>query len=78
MRAAIASNPGGDSAEAVVADINAILNPADHYGGRMSFRYVAPFSIVLVVVFGALYLRDRAAGGYAVEKIDADAADVEA
>jgi hypothetical protein len=36
----------------------------------MSFRYVAPFSIVIIVVFGVLYLRDRAAGGYRVESLD--------
>jgi len=35
----------------------------------MSFRYVAPFSIVIIIVFGVLYLRDRAAGGYKAETI---------
>jgi fucose permease len=73
LRMAIGSSPGGDAADAVVADIQAILNPADNYGGRMSFRYVAPFSVVIIVVFGVLFIRDRASGGYAVEKIGADA-----
>jgi hypothetical protein len=70
LRTAIGSNPGGDDADAVVSDIQAILNPADNYGGRMSFRYVAPWSVVIILVFGILYLRDRAGGGYKVETIE--------
>ena len=69
LRIAISNNPGGDSADEVVGEIKAVLNPADNYGGRMSFRYVAPFSVVIIVVFGIMYLRDRKAGGYAVETI---------
>jgi hypothetical protein len=46
-----------------------ILNPAENYGGLMSFRYVAPIAIVLVVVFGAMYLVDKKKGGYKAEKI---------
>lgn len=69
LRDAVKLNPGGNNADAVVSEIEAILDPADNYGGRMSFRYVAPFSIVIIIVFGVLYLRDRKAGGYAVESI---------
>ena len=46
-----------------------ILNPAENYGGLMSFRHVAPFAIILVVVFGAMYLVDKKKGGYKAEKI---------
>ncbi len=67
LRIAISNNPRGDSADEVVEEIKAVLNPADNYGGRMSFRYVAPFSVVIIVVFGILYLRDKKAGGYKVE-----------
>ena len=70
LRTAISNSPGNDEANAVVDEISAVLNPADNYGGRMSFRYVAPFSIVIIIVFGILYWRDRKAGGYAVETID--------
>ena len=73
LRIAISNNPGGDEASAVVKDISAVLNPADNYGGRMSFRYVAPFSIIIIIVFGIMYLRDRKVGGYAVETIDGGA-----
>jgi fucose permease len=69
MRMAISSNPGGEAADVVVGDVQGILNPADNYGGRMSFRYIAPWSIIIIIVFGVLYLRDRARGGYAVETI---------
>lgn len=48
----------------------AILGPADNYGGRASFRAILPFTGVLVLVFGLLYLSDRRAGGYRVQKID--------
>ncbi|HUU90906.1 MAG TPA: MFS transporter [Phycisphaerae bacterium] len=37
----------------------AILLPADNAGGLMSFRYVAPLSIVLLVIFGVMFIRDR-------------------
>ena len=46
-----------------------LLEPADNYGGRVSFRAVACLSIVLTVIFGILYFRDRATGGYRAEKI---------
>lgn len=65
LRAAI--GVGGDSDAAKEA--GKILNPADNYGGRMAFRWVAPLSIILIIIFGLLYSRDRAAGGYKVEKI---------
>ncbi len=41
-----------------------LLQPADDYGGIMSFRWVAATSIVIVVIFGFVFLRDRAQGGY--------------
>ena len=54
----------------VVAEIDKILNPANNYGGRMAFRWLAPFAILLIIVFGSLWARDLAAGGYRVEHID--------
>lgn len=49
------------------------LNPAELYGGRISFRYVSALGIILTIVFGILYLRDRMAGGYKAERIGAAA-----
>ncbi|MCK4763960.1 MAG: MFS transporter [Candidatus Aminicenantes bacterium] len=53
----------------VVGKAKAILNPAENFGGRMSFRYTAFLGILLILIFGGLYLRDRARGGYKAEKI---------
>jgi len=65
LRAAISS---GIDAE-VVGKAADILNPADNYGGRMSFRLIAPVSIILIIVFGAMYLGDKRKGGYKAEEI---------
>jgi hypothetical protein len=72
LRSAIGNAPPGEAAAEVVAAIKGVLGPADNLGGRMSFRYVAPFSLFIIIVFGVLYLRDRAAGGYRVEAIAGD------
>jgi hypothetical protein len=69
LRAIIAS----DADAALVADAQAILGPADNYGGKISFRYVVPLSAVLLLIFGGLYARDRSAGGYRIERIGANA-----
>ncbi|MCX5759304.1 MAG: hypothetical protein NTU83_12500 [Candidatus Hydrogenedentes bacterium] len=45
------------------------LDPAELFGGRTSFRWVSALAVVLVIVFGALYLRDVMTGGYKAEKI---------
>ncbi|HSM61585.1 MAG TPA: MFS transporter [Longimicrobiales bacterium] len=67
LRAIIAA----DAAPELVGEAQAILGPADNYGGRISFRYVVPLCGALVIVFGVLYARDRRTGGYRVEKIGA-------
>ena len=35
----------------------------------VSFRYVAALGLILIVVFGLIWLRDRAPGGYKVESL---------
>ena len=69
LRAIIAS----DADAGLVGDAQAILGPADNYGGRISFRWIVPLCGILLVIFGVLYGRDRAAGGYKVESIGATA-----
>lgn len=66
LRAIIDSGADGPA----VAEAQAILGPADNYGGRVSFRYIAPFTALLIVIFGALYLNDRRAGGYRAIRLD--------
>jgi len=67
LRALIAS----DVEAGLVGEAQAILGPADNYGGKISFRYVVPLCGVLLLIFAGLYTRDRRAGGYRVESIGA-------
>jgi MFS family permease len=66
---------GSSPAPALAARANAILGPADNYGGRVSFRYVVPLCGVLALIFGALYVRDRRAGRAAEGRVGAAALD---
>ena len=65
LRGAITCAPKTELAD----NAKELLNPAELYGGRMSFRIVSIMAVVLMVVFGILYASDRAKGGYKVEKI---------
>ncbi len=65
LRAAIAVAPGSEAAKSA----KRILGPAENYGGKISFRRVAPLSIILTIIFGFLYFKDRKAGGYKAETI---------
>jgi len=69
LRAAVKAAP--DSPAGIQAA--ALLKPADEIGTVMSFRWVAASAIILVLVFGILYLRDLAAGGYKPEHIGSTA-----
>jgi fucose permease len=70
LRTIIAS----DADARLVSEAQAILGPADNYGGKISFRWVVPLCGVLVLIFGALWLRDRNAGGYRATSIRGEAA----
>ena len=62
---------GGDAPLAVRA--RAVLGPADNFGGRMSFRWIAPFAAVVAVVFAALFVSDRRRAGASVKRQPAPA-----
>ncbi len=66
LRGAIAVAPNSEAATAA----KNILGPAENYGGKISFRRVAPLSILLTIIFGFMYFRDRKAGGYKAEVIE--------
>ena len=53
----------------VAKEASTLMNEADNYGGRMSFRYVAPLGVVLMIIFGGLWLADKRKGGYKAEAI---------
>jgi hypothetical protein len=67
LRAAVQNTPPG--AEPLSGEIAKALGKADNFGGRMAFRHIAPFSLLIFAVFGALYFKDRLAGGYRAEEI---------
>ena len=66
LRALIASDVDPE----LVSEAQAILGPADNYGGKISFRYVVPLCAILALIFGTLYVQDRKAGGYRVKRIE--------
>jgi len=65
LRAAIAAAPKSEAAAAA----KSLLGPAENYGGRIAFRWMALLAVALTVIFAALFLSDLARGGYKVEKI---------
>lgn len=65
LRALIAADSDVD----LIDDAQAILGPADNYGGRISFRYVVPLCVILFLIFGGMHARHQGAGGYRVERI---------
>jgi hypothetical protein len=54
----------------LIQQASSILRPADNYGGRMAFRWVAPIAIVSGVVFLVWFIRDRRRGGYKIERLE--------
>ena len=56
---------------AAAAKAGELMGPADNYGGRMSFRWLSPFSLIILAVFAVIYLNDKAKGGYKAERLAA-------
>jgi fucose permease len=56
--------------EPLVTEAAAILRPAEARGGQVSFRYVAPAALALVLVFGTMFALDRRRGGYRVVRLE--------
>lgn len=67
LRSSVENSPVGG--EAVSAEIAEILGRADNFGGRMAFRYLAPFALIIFLVFALIYWQDRHRGGYRVERL---------
>ncbi len=60
---------GSGSTSPAVERAQDILNPAENHGGLVSFRSLVPFSGVLIIVFGTLFVRERRRGGYRAERL---------
>jgi fucose permease len=59
----------GSIATAIAGPLMGHLN--DRFGPPRMLAIWAIIPVVLIVIFGAIYMRDKAAGGYRVEKIGA-------
>lgn len=60
--------------EPLIPRAAAVINPAEGYGGQQALRFVAPFTLILVVFFGGMYISDQRRGGYRVERLETVAA----
>lgn len=63
------SEQAANKAPGAAHQLNEVLKVASSY----SFKYVALLPAVLLVVFGIMWLKDKAQGGYKIEKIGAQA-----
>ena len=54
----------------LIAEAASVLRPADNYGGRMAFFWVAPFGLAVALVFLVMFLRDKRSGGYAAVRLE--------
>ncbi len=52
------------------AEAGAVLRPADNYGGRMAFRWVAPVALIVAAFFAGMFIYDRKKGGYRAVRLD--------
>jgi hypothetical protein len=68
LRALIDSRVPGE--EDLIQQASETLRPADNYGGRMAFRWVAPIAVGSGIVFLIWFVRDRRKGGYRVERLE--------
>jgi hypothetical protein len=71
---AMRSITGTGIAEPAVASVKALLDPAENFGGRTSFRRLVPFAAVAAVIFAFLWVSDRRRGGYRAQRINPDEA----
>lgn len=52
-----------------VGSAGAILSPAEANGGQRALQIITPIAAIIALVFAIMYLRDRARGGYRVERL---------
>ena len=56
-----------DRVKALPIEEQKVVSDAQAIGAKMSFRYVSALPLVLIFIFGAIALSDRARGGYKPE-----------
>ncbi len=50
--------------QTLVDEATSVLRPADNYGGRMAFRWVAPVALIVALFFALMFFYDSKRGGY--------------
>ncbi len=55
---------GVEQEQELINEASTILRPADNYGGRMAFLWIAPLAFLVALVFLVVYLNDKKKGGY--------------
>ena len=54
----------GEAGTAVAAQAQPLRDGADNKSGLLSFRYMAPFALLVCLIFAIVVMSDRRAGGY--------------
>jgi MFS family permease len=65
---------GTGIADPAVGSVQALLGPAENFGGRTSFRRLVPLAAIAAAVFAILWVSDRRRGGYRAQRINPDEA----
>lgn len=60
---------GVEQESELIAEASSVLRPADNYGGRMAFLWVAPMAFLVALVFLIVLINDRKKGGYKVVQL---------
>jgi len=55
---------GGEAGPDLAKQAQPLLDSGENHSGLLSFRYLVPFAFFVCLVFGAVVLSDRRAGGY--------------
>ncbi len=61
-----------DKVKTLPPEQQTIVTEAQKVGAKWSFRYVSILPLILIFIFGAIAVRDRAGGGYKPESIHGD------
>lgn len=66
---------GLEQEEELTEEAYNVLRPAENYGGRMAFRWLAPLAFLIAVIFGIMYIRDWRRGGYEAVQLEKEVAE---
>jgi fucose permease len=61
---------GFQGVDEVVGRAEALLGPAEAWGGQRALLLISPIVLIIMAVFGVMYLNDRRRGGYKAERLD--------